>query len=96
MTITLQALSLVEKVGPVQVHFTLHLRDRWRKWMQDGCKVLHEFMHGIKWTTFYFQLDYFQNLPLGDRPNTNPGDHGTPNAHIYFFWFYFTMCGGPA
>jgi hypothetical protein len=39
MTITLQALSLVENVGPVQVHFTLRLRDQRSMWMQDGCKV---------------------------------------------------------
>ena len=39
VTITLQALSLVEKVEVVQVRFTLHLRDQRSKWMQDGCKV---------------------------------------------------------
>ena len=39
MTITLQALSLVEKTEPVQVCFTLRLRDQRSMWMQDGCKV---------------------------------------------------------
>ena len=39
VTISLQALSLVEKVEPVQVRFTLHLRDQRRMRMQDGCKV---------------------------------------------------------
>jgi hypothetical protein len=39
MTITLQALSLVEKTEPVQVRFTLRLRDQQSMWMQDGCKV---------------------------------------------------------
>ena len=39
VTITLQALSLVEKVEPVQVRFTLRLRDQRSMWMQDGCKV---------------------------------------------------------
>ena len=39
MTITLQALSLVEKAEVVQVRFTLPLRDQWSMWMQDGCKV---------------------------------------------------------
>jgi hypothetical protein len=39
VTITLQALSLVEKAEPVQVRFTLRLRDQWSTWMQDGCKV---------------------------------------------------------
>jgi hypothetical protein len=36
---TLQALSLVEKAEPVQVRFTLRLRDQWSMWMQDGCEV---------------------------------------------------------
>ena len=39
VTATLQAFSLVEKVEPVQVHFTLYLRDQHSIWMQDGCKV---------------------------------------------------------
>ena len=39
MTIALQALSLVEKVEPVQVRFRLRLRDHRSKWMRDGCKV---------------------------------------------------------
>jgi hypothetical protein len=39
VTVTLQALSLVEKAEPVQVRFTLHLSDQGSMWMQDGCKV---------------------------------------------------------
>ena len=40
-------------------------------------------------------LDYFQQLPFGGRPNTKPGDHGTPNAHHrWFILFYHTW--GPA
>ena len=39
VTITLQALSLVEKVEPVKVCFTLRLRDQQSMRMQDGCKV---------------------------------------------------------
>ena len=39
VTVTLQGLSLVENVEPVQVCFTLHLRDPWSMWVQDGCKV---------------------------------------------------------
>jgi hypothetical protein len=39
VTITLRALSLVEKVEPVQVRFPLCSRDRRSMWMQDGCKV---------------------------------------------------------
>ena len=46
MTITLQALSMVEKAGPVQVHFTLvRLRDQRSMWIEDECKVhMHSYM----------------------------------------------------
>ena len=39
MTITFQALSLVEKAEHIQVRFTLHLRDQQGKWLYNGCKV---------------------------------------------------------
>jgi hypothetical protein len=39
VTITLQALSMVEKLEPAQVRFTHCLRDQHSMWMQDGCKV---------------------------------------------------------
>jgi hypothetical protein len=47
------------------------------RWMQS----LHGFLHGIDWIMFLGQLDYFQKPPLEGRPDTKPGDHGTPNAH---------------
>jgi hypothetical protein len=34
---------------------------------------------------FHGHLDRFQKPPLGGRPNTTPGDHGTPNAHNRWF-----------
>ena len=37
--IALQALSLVDKAEPVQVRFTIRLRNQWSKQMQGGCKV---------------------------------------------------------
>ena len=74
MTITFQALSLVEKAEPVQVCFTLCLRDQRSMWMQDGCKVYMDgFRHGIEWIMFHGHLEYFQEPPLGSRPNTKPG-----------------------
>ena len=42
---------------------------------------LHVFLRGIKWVMFHDPLDYFQKSPFGGRPNTNPGEHGTPNTH---------------
>jgi hypothetical protein len=34
--------------------------------MQDGCKGLRGFLHGIKWFMFYGRLNHLQNLSLGD------------------------------
>jgi hypothetical protein len=57
--------------------------------MQDGCKSLldsymasNESRFMVTWTTFK------NHLLEGGRPNTKPGDHGTPNVHnplIYSF-----------
>ena len=74
----------------VKVHFTLRLRDQRNMWMQDGCKSLHGFLHGIKWTMCHGHSEYFQKPPPGGMPNTKPGDHGTPNApnNCWFILFY--------
>jgi hypothetical protein len=70
---------LVEKAGPVQVHFTLRLRDQRSMWMQDGYTIyMDSFLHGIG---FHGHSDDFQKPSLGGRPSTKLGDHGTPNAH---------------
>jgi hypothetical protein len=61
----------------------------------DGCKVCMDFYMASKWTMFHDHLDYFQQPPLEVRPNTKPGDHGTPNAHgRWFILFYHAW--GPA
>ena len=61
MTITLQALSLVEKAEPVQVRFTLRLRDQQSIWMQDGCKVyVDSYMAPNGWC-FMVTWTIFQN-----------------------------------
>ena len=93
VTSTLQALSLVEKAKLVQVHCTLRLRDQQSMWMQDVCKSLHGFLHGIAWIMFHDHLDYSQKLSLGGRPNTKPGDHGTPYAHICWFILFYHVWG---
>jgi hypothetical protein len=63
VTITLQALSLVEKVEPVQVRFTIRLRDRQSMWMQDGCTFYVDFYIAsngswfmVTWTIFKIHL----------------------------------------
>ena len=44
---------------------------------------------------FHGPLDYFQKPPLGGRPNTKPGDHGTLNTrNCWFILYYHTW--GPA
>jgi hypothetical protein len=95
MTITLQALSLVIKVEPVQVCFKLRLRDQLSMWMQHGCKILHVFLHDIKWIMIQGHVDYFQKPPLGGRLNIELGDHGTLNAHNCCY-FLFIICEDPA
>ena len=42
---------------------------------------------------FHAHLDYFQKPPLGDRLNTKPGDHGTPNAHNRWFILFYHAWG---
>ena len=68
---TLQALSLVEKVELVQVCFTLRLRDQRIRWMQDGCEVyMDSYMAStgscfmVTWTIFknhLLEVDLTQN-----------------------------------
>ena len=54
-------------------------------WMQDGCKVYM----ASTWIMFHGHLDCFQKPPLGGRPNTKPGDHGTPNTHNRWFILFY-------
>ena len=97
VTITLQALSLVEKGEPVvQVLFTLCVRDQWSMWMQDGCKFyIDSYMASngsrstVTWTLFKNHL-----WPLRGRPNTKPpGDHGTPTAYDHWFILFHHVWG---
>jgi hypothetical protein len=71
MTITLQALSLVENTEPVQARFTLRLRDQQSMWMQDGCKVyMHSYM-ASNGSCFMFTRIIFKNhlLEIGLTQN---------------------------
>ena len=94
MTITFQALSLVEKVEPVQVRFTLRLRDQWSMWIQDGCKVYMDSYMASNGSCFMITWIFFlQKPPLGGRPNTKLGDHDTPNAHNRWFILFYHVRG---
>jgi hypothetical protein len=61
MIIALQALSLVEKAEPVQVHFTLPLRDQRSMWMQDGCKVYMDSYMASNKIMFHGHWTIFEN-----------------------------------
>jgi hypothetical protein len=86
--------GLVERTEPVQVHFTIGLRDQRSMWMQDGCKKYST------WIPTWHQMDHvswspglFSKPPLGGRPNTKPGDHGTPNGHNRWFILFYHVWG---
>ena len=85
VTVTLQALSLVENAEPFQVHFTLCLTDQHGMWMQDGCKVYMDSYMASNGSCFMVTWGSFQKPPLGGRPNSKLGDHGTPNTHNLWF-----------
>ena len=83
MTSTLQALSLVEKVEPVQVHFTL-TREGPMEYISeckmDG-KVYMDSYIALNGSCFMVTWTIFNNPCFGGRSNTKPGDYGTPNDH---------------
>ena len=95
VTITLQALSLVEKADPVQVRcFTLRLRDQRSMCMQDGCKVdMDSYMVSnglcfiVTWTISKNHL-----LEVGVTQNQETMALWTL---ITVDFFYFTMCEDP-
>ena len=94
VTITLQALSLVEKVEPVQVRFTLCLRDQRSMRMQEWCKVyMFSYMASKHQSCFMVIWTIFKSHLSGSRSNTKPGDHGTPNAHNRWFILVYDVWG---
>ena len=94
MTITLQAFSLVEKADPVQVHFTLHLRDQHSMWMQDGCEVYMNFYIACNGSLFMVTWTIFKNhlLELGLTQNQ---DTMALRMLTTVDLFYFIMCEDP-
>ena len=95
MTITLQALPLVEKAEPVQVRFPLRLRDQQSKmWMQDGCKVYMDSYMASNGSCFMVTLTLFKNhlLKVGLTQNREAMALRTLTT---VGLFYFTMCECP-
>ena len=93
MTITLQALSLVEKAELVQVRFTLRLRDQRSMWMQGGCKVYVDSYMASNGSCFMVTWAIFKNHLLEVGPTQQPVDHGTPNAHNCWFILFYHVWG---
>ena len=90
VTTSLQALSLVEKAKLVQVLLHTTLEDPMEcvnaRWMYAWHQMNHVFM---------VTCTISKKPPLGGKPTTKPGDHGTPNVHnLRFILFYYVW--GPA
>ena len=72
MIVTLQAHSLVENAEPVQVRFTLCLRDQQSKWIQDdGCKVYMDSYMASDGSCFMVTWILFKNHLLEVGPTQN-------------------------
>ena len=91
MTITLQALSLVEKVEPVQVRFTLHLRNQRSMWMQDGCKVYMASCMASNRSCFMVTWTILKNYHLEGGLTQNRKTMALQTI-ITIDLFYFIMC----
>ena len=68
---------------PVQVRFTLHLRDQQSMWIQDGCNVHMDFYMSSNGSCFMVTWIIFKNHLL--EVDTNQEDHGTPKTHNHSF-----------
>ena len=93
--LTLQALSLVEKAEPVQLRFTLCLRDQRSMWMQDGCKVYVDSYMALNGSCFLVTWTTFKNhfLEIGLTQNQ---DTMALRTFTTVSWFYVIMCEDPA
>jgi hypothetical protein len=94
MTITLQALSLVEKVDPVQVRFTLHLRDQQSMWTQDGCEVHMDSSIASSGSCFMVTWVIFKNHLLETCLAQNRKTMALRTLTTIDL-FYFIMCDDP-
>ena len=94
MTITLQALSLVEKAQPVQVRFTLCLRDQRSMWMQDGCKLYTESYMASNGSRFMVTWIIFKNHLLEASLTQNQETMALQTLTTIGL-LYFIMCEDP-
>ena len=91
---------------PWPLHFKHSHRWKWRRWSKFashftwGTNGVCECKMDVKSTCIstwhhmnHDHLDYFQKPPLKGRPNTKPGDHGTPNAPYHWFILFYHVWG---
>ena len=91
VTITLQALSSVEKAELLQVQAPHYAwgTDGVYKWTQDGRKV-HMASNG---TCYMVTWTILKKPPLRGRPKIKPGDHDTLHAHNHSFILFYHVWG---
>ena len=77
--------------GPVQVRFTLCLRDPWSKWMQDGSKVYMYFYMASSESCFMVTWIVFKNHFLEVGLSQNKETMALRTLTIVGL-FYFIMC----
>ena len=83
-----------ENAEPVQVCFTLHLRDQRSMWMQDGCKVYADSYMATHGSCFMVTWIIFKNyfLEVGLTQNLETMALRTLTTIDFF---YFIMCEDP-
>ena len=93
-TITLQAISLVGKAEPVQVHFTLRLRDQRIMCLQDGCKVYMDSYMALNGSCLMVTWTIFKNhlSEVGLTQNRQTMEFQTLTTVALF---PFNMCRDP-
>ena len=89
----IQALPLVEKAEPVQVWFTLYLRDQWSMWMWYGCKGDVDSYMASNGSCFMVTWIVFNNRLLEVGLTQQSGDRGTLNAHNRWFVVCYHVWG---
>jgi hypothetical protein len=83
----------VEKAAPVQVHFTLRLRDQRSKWTQDGCKIYMNSYMKLNESCFMVTWIIFKNHLL-EVGLTQTQETMALRTLTTIGLFNFIMCGG--
>jgi len=94
VTVTLQILSLVENAEPVQVCFTLRLRDQRSMCMQDGCQVYMDSYMTSNGSCFMITWTVFKNHLLEARLTQNQVTMALRTLTTIDL-VYFIMCEDP-